>query len=169
MTGKPYEKFLEKVGLVSQTSEGRREFAADVKNLITDIRSILGGQFSNFEFQTILNAYPSPDFSQKANEAIIKNLKDFQEIRNQEIKIAKNLKSENGGKIPEDFQSKVNERLQEYAQKKILDIKQNTQDILREQLGVSIGNTIMLAPDGEPIAVPNEEIDKALELGATFL
>ncbi len=56
VTGKPYEKVLEKFGLTNLTSEGRREFSADVKHLITDIRSILGGQFSNFEFQSILNA-----------------------------------------------------------------------------------------------------------------
>ncbi len=168
VTGKPYEKLLEKFGLVSQTSEGRREFAADVKNLITDIRSILGGQFSQFEFQTILNAYPSPDFSQKANETIIKNLKEFQDIRNQEFKIAKEIKKENGGKIPNDFQSQVNDRLQEYAQSKIPEIKANTQEIMREQLGVSIGNTILLAPDGEPIAVPNEEVERLMSLGATL-
>ena len=166
ITGKPYEKMLEKFGLVNLTSEGRREFAADVKNLITDIRSILGGQFSTFEFQTILNAYPSADFSQTANEAIIKNLKEFQDIRNQEFKIAKNIKSENGGKIPEDFQSRVNDRLQEYAQSKLPQIKQNTQEIMREQLGVAVGNTILLAPDGEPIAVPNEDVERVLQLGA---
>lgn len=166
VTGKPYEKLLEKFGLISQTSEGRREFAADVKNLITDIKSILGGQFSQFEFQTILNAYPSADFSQKANESIIKNLKDFQDIRNQEFIIAKNIKKENGGKIPSDFQAKVNDRLQDYAQSKIAKIKDNTQNIMREQLGVAPGHTILIAPDGEPLAVPNEDIDRMIQLGA---
>ncbi len=174
VTGKPYEKLLEKFGLISQTSEGRREFAADVKNLITDIRSILGSQFSTFEFQTILNAYPSPDFSKEANAAIIKNLKDFQDIRNQEFKIAKEVKKENGGKIPSDFQSTVNERLQEYAQSKIGDIKQNTQDIMREQLSmerdqhIPKGTTILLDTKGEPIAVPNEKVEETLGLGATM-
>lgn len=168
VTGKPYEKLLEKFGLISQTSEGRREFAADVKNLITDIRSILGSQFSTFEFQTILNAYPSQDFSKEANAAIIKNLKDFQDIRNQEFKIAKEVKKENGGKIPSDFQSMVNERLQEYAKSKIPEIKENTQNIMREQLGVAKGNTILLAPDGEPIAVPNEDVERLIGLGATM-
>lgn len=166
VTGKPYEKLLERWGLVNQTSEGRREFAADVKNLITDIRSILGGQFSQFEFQTILNAYPSADFSQGANEAIIKNLKEFQDIRNQEFKIAKNLKSENGGKLPEDFQSRVNDRLQEYAQSKLNSIKSNSQEIMREQLGLPKGFTVLLAPDGEPIGVPNEKVDEVLSMGA---
>ena len=93
-------------------------------------------------------------------------MKEFQDIRNQEFKIAKNIKSENGGKIPEDFQSRVNDRLQEYAQSKLPQIKQNTQEIMREQLGVAVGNTILLAPDGEPIAVPNEDVERVLQLGA---
>lgn len=168
VTGKPYEKLLEKFGLISLTSEGRREFAADVKNLITDIRSILGGQFSQFEFQTILNAYPSADFSKGANEAIIKNLKDFQEIRNQEFHIANEIKKENKGKIPEDFQSRVNERLQDYAQTKIKDIKNNVQEIMREQLGVPIGHTILLDQAGEPLAVPNSEVEDAIRNGASM-
>src|SRR5260221_11361293 len=115
VTGKPYEKLLEKSGLVALTSEGRREFAADVKNLITDIRSILGSQFSQFEFQTILNAYPSPDFSKDANQAIINNLKEFQDIRKKEFEFSKDLKKRNGGKLPSDFQSQVNDMVQEYA------------------------------------------------------
>jgi hypothetical protein len=130
VTGKPYEKLLEKYGLINLTSEGRREFAADVKNLITDIRSILGGQFSNFEFQTILNAYPSADFSKEANAAIIKNLKGFQDIKNKEVEFAQKLKKENKGKIPQDFQAQVNQMVREYAATKAPEIKMNTQKIL---------------------------------------
>ena len=126
VTGKPYEKWLENHGLVALTSDGRREFAADVKNLITDIRSILGAQFTGFEFQTILNAYPSADFSQGANEAIIKNLKAFQDIKKKEVEFSAQLKKDNGGKIPFDFQSKVNEKVRSYAATKTEEIKNNT-------------------------------------------
>jgi hypothetical protein len=168
VTGKPYEKLLEKFGLVNLTSEGRREFAADVKNLITDIRSILGAQFSQFEFQTILNAYPSADFSQEANRAIINNLKEFQDIRHQEFQISKDIKKENGGKIPEDYQSKVNDRLQEYAQSKLPDIKENTRKILSEEYGIPSGSTLMFDPQGEPMNVPDELIGQLLEQGASL-
>jgi len=168
VTGKPYEKLLEKAGLVNLTSEGRREFAADVKNLITDIRSILGGQFSTFEFQTILNAYPSADFSKTANDAIIKNLKDFQDIRNQEFKIAKDIKKENKGKIPEDFQSMVNERLEQYAQSRLPEIKANAQKIMNEEYGIPEGNVLMFDPQGEPLNVSPQEVERYQSLGATL-
>lgn len=166
VTGKPYEKLLEKVGLVNLTSEGRREFAADVKNLITDIRSILGGQFSNFEFQTILNAYPSADFSQDANEAIIKNLKGFQDIKSKEVVFANQLKKENGGKLPIDFQSKVNDMVHEYAQSKIPEIKENSRVIMNAEYGIPEGHTLMFDPKGEPLSVSNDEIDRYKQLGA---
>lgn len=168
VTGKPYEKLLEKSGLVSLTSEGRREFAADVKNLITDIRSILGSQFSQFEFQTILNAYPSADFSKEANRAIIKNLKEFQNLRDQEHKIANQIKKENKGKIPEDFQSMVNERLHEHTQDRLPDIKANTRKIMHEEYGIPQGHMLMFDPQGQPMSVPDEEIDHLIESGATL-
>lgn len=168
VTGKPWEKFAEKAGLVNITSEGRREFSAEVKNLITDIRSILGGQFSNFEFQTILNAYPSADFSKDANSAIIKNLKSFQDIKKKEVEYAESLKKENRGKIPEDFQSKVNEMVRAYANTKKEEIKQNTQRIMAEEYGITKGNILMLDPEGEPLDVSPDEVAKYESLGATL-
>lgn len=166
VTGKPYEKILEKWGLVNLTSEGRREFAAEVKHLITDIRSILGGQFSNFEFQTILNAYPSADFSQEANRAIINNLKEFQEMRSKEFEIANDIKRENKGKIPTDFQSMVNDRLKVYAEERLPEIKENTQKIMNEEYGIPEGFILMLDPQGEPLSVPKEMVAQYEELGA---
>jgi hypothetical protein len=170
VTGKPYEKLLERAGLVNLTSEGRREFAADVKNLITDIRSILGAQFTGFEFQTILNAYPSADFSKDANKAIIRNLQEFQDIKSKEVEIAQQLKKENGGKIPFDFQSKVNEEVRKYAASKANDIKKNTREIMREQYKTpkNSGFTLMFDQKGEPIEVPDSEVEEAKKFGATL-
>lgn len=169
VTGKPYEKLLEKAGLINLTSEGRREFAADVKNLITDIRSILGAQFTGFEFQTILNAYPSADFSQGANEAIIRNLKDFQDIKSKEVEIARRIKKENNGKIPPDFQSQVNEKVHEYAMSKIPSIKDNARKIMNEEYGIPKGHTLMLDKKGEPLSVPEDKVSELLENGLADL
>lgn len=168
VTGKPYEKLLEKAGLVALTSDGRREFAADVKNLITDIRSILGGQFSNFEFQTILNAYPSADFSKGANEAIIKNLKAFQDIKSKEVDFAEQMKKENKGKVPMDFQARVNERVREYAASKSNEIKENTKKIMNSEYGIPEGNVLMFDPQGEPLNVSPKEVEMYESLGATL-
>ncbi len=168
VTGKPYEKLLEKMGLTALTSTGRREFAADTKNLITDIKSILGGQFSQFEFQTILNAYPSADFSKDANAAIIRNLKDFQEIKSKEVEFANKLKKENKGKIPEDFQTKVNEMVHEFALSKLPQMKENARKIMNEEYGISKGNVLMFDPQGEPLNVSPQDMERFQSLGATL-
>lgn len=168
VTGKTYEKWLEKLGLIALTSEGRREFAASVKNLLTGIRSILGSQFSQFEFQTILNTYPSADFSKEANAAIINNLKNFQDIKEKEFEFANELKKENKGQVPFDFQSRVNEKVQDYAQSRIADIKQNLQTIMNAEYGVSEGHTLMFSPQGEPMNVPSSKVAELLEQGASL-
>jgi len=168
VTGKPYEKLLEKFGLVALTDTGRREFAAETKNLITDIKSILGGQFSQFEFQTILNAYPSADFSQDANAAIIANLKDFQDIKTKEVEFANQIKKENNGKIPEDFQSKVNEKVHQYALSKLPQMKENARKIMNEEYGITEGNILMFDPQGEPLNVSPQDVERYESLGATF-
>jgi hypothetical protein len=168
VTGKPFEKLLEKAGLVNLTSSGRREFAADVKHLITDIRSILGGQFSNFEFQTILNAYPSADFSQEANEAIIKNLKEFQEIRNKEFEFANQIKKENNGKPPEFFQEKVNEKIKQFAQERLPEIKENNYKIMSQELGIEPGFVLMFSPEGDPLNIPLNQFEHYQSLGASM-
>lgn len=168
VTGKAWEKLAEKFGMVNVTTEGRREFAAEVKNLITDIRSILGAQFTGFEFQTILNAYPSADFSQEANSAIIRNQKEFVNIKKKEEEFGEKLKKENGGKIPLDFQSKVNEKVREYAQSRLPEIKANTQKIMAEEYGIKPGNILMLDPQGEPLDVSPEEVERYQSLGATL-
>jgi hypothetical protein len=168
VTGKAFEKGLEKTGFINFTSEGRREFAAEVKNLISDIKTILGGQFSNFEFQTILNAYPSADFSKEANRAIINNLEVFQDIKNKEYEIAQQLIDQNGGDITPKIQFSVNKKVQEYTNSRADEIKRNTQKIINEQHNIPKGHTFLIDPNGEEISVPNDKVDELLEFGAQY-
>ena len=37
---------------------------------------------------------------------------------------------------------------------------------MREQLGLPIGFTVLLAPDGEPLGVPNDKVDELISMGA---
>lgn len=168
VTGKPYEKILEKMGLIALTSEGRREFAAEVKNQFTDFKDIAGSQLTGGEFNTLVNAYPNPDFSQAANDSIIRNLEIVQDILNQEHKIANQIKKQNAGKAPFDFQSKVNERLEDYARERTGEMKENIHKILNEQYGVPAGNVLMFDSSGKELFVPESEIDEALSTGAQF-
>jgi len=159
VTGKPYEQFLEKIGLVSKTSTGRREFSSLIKNLIGDISKIVGGKVSNFEFGTLLNAVPSENFSKEANEAIIQNLLEFESIKQKEYEIANNLKMKNKGKLPEDFEEKVNNEMQKYLDKALPGIKNNL-DIIVKQIYPE-GKVPMVDENGEKQWVPYDEVDEA--------
>jgi len=164
-TGKPFDKLLEKAGLIGLTSDGRREFAAEVKNQFTDFKDIAGSQLTGQEFQTLSNAYPSPDFSKEANEAIISNLEIVQDTLNEEHKIANRIKKAYG-KIPPDFQGKVNEQLEQYVHSRSEEMKNNLKMIRNEELGIPKGYTLMIAPDGEDLQVKEEEIPYYESLGA---
>ncbi len=165
VTGKPYEKLLEKAGLIALTSEGRREFAAEVKNQFTDFKDIAGSQLTGQEFQTLSNAYPSPDFSKEANDAIIKNLEIVQDTLNEEHKIANRIKRAYG-KLPSDFQSKVNEQLEQYVHSRSDEMKNNLRLIQNEQKGIPKGHTLMIDPNGEELSVPNDKVAELESLGA---
>ncbi len=168
ITGKPYEKLLEKSGLIALTSDGRREFAAEVKNQFTDFKEIAGSQLTGMEFQTLMNAYPSADFSKEANEAIINNVEIVQDTVKKELQIADQLKKENRGRIPPDFNAKVNEKLQDYIESRSSELKNNLEKVLNEQYGIPKGQTLMFDPQGEPLSVNLNDIEKYQNLGATF-
>jgi hypothetical protein len=169
VTGKLYETFLDKFGLTGKTSEGRREYAAEVKNQFTDFKSIAGSQLSAQEFFTLSNAYPNPDFSPEANQAIIDNLYLVHDTLDKEEEIAKRLKKENKGKIPEDYQQKVNEDLQKYVKEKTNRIKDNVRKIMNAQYGIQPGFTLMFDQNGEPLNVPDADVSKLLDGGLADL
>lgn len=167
VTASAWDRGLESLGLTQYTSEGRREFSALVKNLMTDVKSILGSQFSQKEFEFILNSHPSADFSQEANNAIIKNLEYAQDIRNEEYKIASRIKKESGGQIPPNFQELVNDHLQSYASGKFIQMQENNRLIENEKMGVPKGKVLMYDDKGEPFYASPEQVDQYTSAGAT--
>jgi hypothetical protein len=168
VTGKPYEKFLEKVGLINLTSEGRREAGSLQKEYTKDIRQILGSQFSAQEFFTILNSYPSPDFSKEANQAIINNYKIWDDIKEKEIAIANKLIKENKGRPPRNFELDVANSLSEYANSRVPEMRKNIEKV-KSQLETKVpsGFVLMYDQNGDVLHVPANELDQAINLGAT--
>jgi hypothetical protein len=168
VTGKAYEKVLERLGLTSQTSSGRRELSAEVKNQFTDFKQIAGSQLSASEFFVLTGAYPNADFSQEANQAIIDNIKIVHDTFDKEDEIAEKLIKENKGKIPERFQAKVNEEMQKYISSRSTELKNNLKKVQYEQLGIPKGHTLLIAPDGGDLSVPDGEVDFYIEKGASL-
>jgi hypothetical protein len=84
------------------------------------------------------------------------------------VEFANQLKKQNKGKVPFDFQSQVNEKVREYAQSKLPSIKENTRKIMNEEYGIPSGHTLMFDPQGEPLNVPEDQIAQFEALGATL-
>jgi hypothetical protein len=169
-SGKVIDQFLENIGLISKTSEGRRELAAEVKNQYTDFKEVAGSQLSAMEFQILSGAYPNPNFSQEANLAIIKNLKIVRDTSKKEHEIAESLIKGNGGKKPENFQSKVNEKLFEYIESRNAELKSNTRDIMYDKYKVPPGKILMFVngDEDQPLYANPDKVDHYLKIGAEF-
>ena len=168
-TGKAYESFLDKTGLTSLSSTGRREFSAEAKNQFTDFKSIAGSQLSASEFFILAGAYPNPDFSNEANAAIVSNLEQIHDTMDKEYEIKNRLIKENGGKIPSNIQQKVNNELQGYVTNKMEKMKDNFRTIMRDKFKIPDGFELMFDKDGEPLSVPENEVAKLLEEGLADL
>ncbi len=168
VSGKPVDQILENIGLISKTSEGRRELAAEVKNQYTDFKDVAGSQLSGMEFQVLSGAYPNANFSQEANEAIVKNLKIVGETLLEEGKIANKLIESNNGKKPENFQARVNEKLFDYISDRKEELKNNLNKIMYDQYKVPEGKILMFINGNtdEPIAVNPDEVERYIGLGA---
>lgn len=167
-TGKPYEKVLEKLGLINLTSDGRREAGSLQKEFTKDIRQILGSQFSAQEFFTILNSYPSPDFSKSANDAIIGNFRIWDEIKRKETEVARKLLKENKGKPPFDFELKVADEVSKWAADKVPEMRKNLEKIKSAKASdLPEGFVLMFDPEGGELHVPKDKVEQALKQGAT--
>lgn len=167
-SGKIIDKVMENIGLMAKTPEQRRELAAEVKNQYTDFKEVAGSQLSAQEFFILSGAYPNPDFSPEANASIIKNLKIVNDTKLQEDKIARDIVKANGGKIPENFQSRVNEKLFDYIASRKQEMKDNLNKVMYDQYKVPKGKTLMFVngdPE-QPLYVNPEEIEEAMSMGA---
>ncbi len=166
-SGKLYEKGLEKFGLEALTSEERRELAGLQKEYTRDLRQILGSQMSSQEFFTILNTYPSPNFSKEANQAIINNYRIWDDIKQEEINIANQLLKENGGRAPRNFALEVQNRLTEYAKTRVPEMRKVI-EIGKQQLKSQVppGMVLMYSDTGKVMHVPKEKVDELRKEGA---
>lgn len=166
-SGKLYEKGLEKFGLENLTSEERRELAGLQKEYTRDLRQILGSQMSSQEFFTILNTYPSPNFSKEANQAIINNYRIWDDIKQEEINIANQLLKENNGKPPRNFALEVQNRLTDYAKTRVPEMRKII-EIGKDQLKSKVppGMVLMYSPEGNVMHVPKQDVEQLRKDGA---
>lgn len=166
-TGKPYEKILEKAGLINLTSSGRREAGSLQKEYTKEFRQILGSQMSAQEFFTLLNAYPNPDFSDAQNQAIISNYEIWDDLKQKEVDIANKMIEDNGGDPPENFALKVKNEVSKYAKMRIPEMRRNAELIKKAlQSDAPKGTVIMFDEEGNILYVPKAQVEDVRKQGA---
>jgi hypothetical protein len=168
VTGGFLDQALEKAGLMQFTSEGRREFVSLAKDALKnqDIKNILGSQISQMEFKFFADATINPNFSQEANDRIIKKEKLVLRYKKLYADIANNIVRQNGGKIPRGFTAMVNEQFTKQSQglSKEVSTLADEFDAIQD---VPSGYVLMYDKKRRPLHVPEDEVQKYSELGAS--
>lgn len=169
VTGGLWDQAMQRAGLLQFNTQGYREFASYAKDAIKNqnIKSIVGSQISQMEFQFFRDATISERFSQAANEQIIK--KEMLAIQYEELygDITKRIIEQNNGKIPEGIQSKVNSIFAEESKKisnKVRKAKINFDAVQK----VPEGKVLMFDKERNPIHVDEDKVKWASDNGATL-
>jgi hypothetical protein len=168
VTGHLSDQALEKAGLMQFTSDGRREFTSLAKDAVKNqnIKSIIGSQISQLEFGFFRDATINPNFSQAANDRIIKKEKLANRYKQLYADITKDLVDQNGGKIPVNLTAKVNDQYKVQAEKISKELRQVAAEFEAIQ-NVPDGYILMYDDKRRPLHVPENEAKKYEELGAT--
>lgn len=168
VTGHLSDQVLEKAGLMQFTSDGRREFTSLAKDAVKNqnIKSVIGSQISQMEFGFFRDATINPNFSQSANERIIKKEKLANRYKQLYADITKSLVDQNGGKIPVNLTAKVNDLYKVQAEKISKELREVAAEYEAIQ-NVPDGYILMYDDKRRPLHVPENEAKKYEELGAT--
>jgi len=161
VTGKLWDQAMQKAGLVQFTSDGFREFTSHAKDAVKNqnIKSIIGSQISQMEFGFFRDATINPNFSKEANRQILK--KEGLALRYEQLyaDITKGIVEQNGGKIPPNVQSQVNEEFAKQSQKISKELRDTAIDFEAIQ-HVPEGKVLMYDKKRRPLHVPANEVEK---------
>lgn len=155
------DQVFESLGLLQYTSSGRRELTSVAKDSLKNIgmREMMGGKVSNLEFSFFENSTISPKFSKDANLRIIK--KEMLALKYKELyaHTAQRLRDESGGRIPENFQHKVNKEYTKAIEplNKQLKVLHKEFDLITK---VPKDKVLMFNKKGQPVHVPKKEAHK---------
>lgn len=151
------------IGVLSNPdTEEYRKLETD---FIRDARDIFpGGRITNYEIQSYLKTIPSLMNSPEGRKAIIRNRKLFNEAKRIRYEEYKNLIKENGGKKPLNMGLLLEERTAD----KIGKIEEEFRNGIDSEINKFQQPIRMVDPNGRPIDVPPNMIEKAMKAGARF-
>lgn len=99
------------VDLTHLLSPESQEFEKLSKDMLSGLKDMYGARINQVEVESFLKTIPSLMQSTEGRQAVIENMRDLIEGKLLWTKAAKEVKQENGGKIPADLQFQVEERI----------------------------------------------------------
>lgn len=151
------------IGILSNPdTEEYRKLETD---FIRDARDVFpGGRITNYEIQSYLKTIPTLLNSKEGREAIIRNRKLFNEAKEIKYNEYKNILKENSGKKPPNLGILLEERTAD----KISDIEDKFKQGIQKETEKFQQSIPMLDPQGRPVNIPPNQIERALKSGAKF-
>lgn len=160
-------KVLDTVGLpigilANPETEEYRKLETD---FIRDARDIFpGGRITNYEIQSYLKTIPTLMNSKDGRKAIIHNRKLLNEAKKVRYDEYKNIIKENGGKKPPNLSIMLEERIAG----KIMEIEDKFKEGIDKSTQKHQQPIRMIDPNGKPVDIPPNMIEKAIKAGAQF-
>lgn len=169
VTGGLWDLAMQKAGLLNLTSTGFREYASYAKEAVknSNIKGIIGSQISAMEFGFFRDATINENFSEAANEQILKKEKLALEYQQLYSDITKRFVKDNQGKIPVHIQTKVNEQFRKES-KSINERVSRAADNYEAIQNVPKGKVLMFDDKRNALHVDPKKVAEYVEKGATL-
>lgn len=171
------ERLADITGIEGFRTASGAELQSAIKNyFLGDLTQIKGGRPNQLIERQLLDAYPKMGRDPIANQKIVAGMKMQRDIANEKVRLTRDLEEKylaKVGHLPPDFESIVKKKLKPIAteiEKKTIKTMENLNKFQREyqrmaSKNLKKGETLMLTPDGEYLAIPKEQYSEAKEEG----
>lgn len=151
------------IGVLSNPST--EEFRKLETDFIRDVSKVFpGGRITNYEIQSYMRTIPSLMNSPEGRKEIIRNRKLMNEAKKVRYEEYKQILKENNGRKPPNLGLLLDERTQD----KLLDIEDRFVEGIEKNIEKSQVPLRMYDPQGNALAIPPKDVERALKAGARF-
>ena len=93
-----------------------QEFNKLSQEFLREIKNVFGGKITDLEVKSFMKMVPTLANTRQGRLRIYRNLDYMYQAKKLPLKIAREIKKENGGKVPYDIEDQVSERVEKKLQ-----------------------------------------------------
>ena len=140
------------------------EFEKVSQDLLGGITQTFGNRILKVEVENFLKTIPTLMNSTEGRERVIRDLKILQEANQINYDAYKEVKKENGGKVPLD----LHERVLEKTEGKLDELSNKFKEGFQTGQGQADNTVEITAPNGQRKRIPKNMLEQALQAGGTL-